>query len=323
MSLILEALKKSEAKRRLGEAPDLATPFAATAPRRGLLPFILIAIVAAAGAGWWLLDKPSASDKPAATSTPQAKPTLTTNPPPTRTVAAESPRPPAPSAPAPNAQIAAEHAASRPTAPAAESKGPSPFIAVPEPGKPMPSLGSRRTSPPTADVSMAGKRLPPQPAAAAALDSAPKPKTLTAAATAPPQSTRTMAPAAGQKILPKAPEPKAPDTPPATTEVVGDKNVALAAKSAAEKPAAPVPPPASASAQPYYELPFSVRKDLPPLRLNMHVYAADATQRFVILNNSRMAEGDSQDDLALREIRPDGVVLEFRGQRFFYPRDGF
>src|SRR5277367_3711270 len=65
MSLILEALKKSEAKRRLGEAPDLATPFAAAAPRRALLPFILAAIVIAAGAGWWLLGKPTTTDKPA------------------------------------------------------------------------------------------------------------------------------------------------------------------------------------------------------------------------------------------------------------------
>ena len=35
-----------------------------------------------------------------------------------------------------------------------------------------------------------------------------------------------------------------------------------------------------------------------------------------------MAMGETFKDLTLREIRPDGMVLEFRGQRFFYPRAG-
>jgi general secretion pathway protein B len=89
-------------------------------------------------------------------------------------------------------------------------------------------------------------------------------------------------------------------------------------------PITPAPAPsAGSSAQPYAELSFAVRKSLPELRLSMHVYAAEAGQRFVILNNSRMIEGDkSPDEVTLREIRPDGVVLEFQGQRFFLPRDG-
>jgi len=95
------------------------------------------------------------------------------------------------------------------------------------------------------------------------------------------------------------------------------------APAAGMKKAEPAPVAASDSAaQPYYELPFSVRKDLPSLKLSMHVYAPEPAQRFIILNDSRMIEGNSQEDLALREIRPDGAVFEFRGQRFFYPRDG-
>ena len=31
---------------------------------------------------------------------------------------------------------------------------------------------------------------------------------------------------------------------------------------------------------------------------------------------------ETPDNVALREIRPDGVILEFQGQRFFFPRDG-
>lgn len=79
----------------------------------------------------------------------------------------------------------------------------------------------------------------------------------------------------------------------------------------------------NAGAQSYSELPFSVRKSLPDLRLSMHVYMPDPAQRFVILNDSRIIEGEkTTDDVNVREIRPDGVVLEFQGQRFFYPRDG-
>ena len=57
--------------------------------------------------------------------------------------------------------------------------------------------------------------------------------------------------------------------------------------------------------------------------MSMHVYTADPKQRFIILDGTRMAEGDSMpDNVSLREIRPDGVILEFQGQRFFFPRDG-
>ena len=73
----------------------------------------------------------------------------------------------------------------------------------------------------------------------------------------------------------------------------------------------------------YYELSYAVRKDIPPFALSMHVFAADAAGRFVVVDGERKAEGDAiKDGLTVREIRPDGMVLEFRGQRFFYPRPG-
>jgi general secretion pathway protein B len=55
----------------------------------------------------------------------------------------------------------------------------------------------------------------------------------------------------------------------------------------------------------------------------MHVYAADPAQRFALINDKRVAEGSPlENDLDVREIRPDGVVLEFRGERFLLPRTG-
>ena len=49
MSLILEALKKSEQQRRLGEAPTFGSPVVSTRKRRSLLPLIAILIVVAVG----------------------------------------------------------------------------------------------------------------------------------------------------------------------------------------------------------------------------------------------------------------------------------
>src|SRR5690349_9951926 len=55
MSLILEALKKSEAQRQLGEAPTLATPFSTPRRRRSPLPWLLFvfALIVAGGTAWW------------------------------------------------------------------------------------------------------------------------------------------------------------------------------------------------------------------------------------------------------------------------------
>jgi general secretion pathway protein B len=65
MSLILEALKKSEANRRLGQAPDLGTPF--TPARHGRNPvWALLVIVLALGAGlWWWFGRATPAPTPA------------------------------------------------------------------------------------------------------------------------------------------------------------------------------------------------------------------------------------------------------------------
>src|SRR5580765_5158285 len=80
MSLILEALKKSESRRRLGEAPDLGTPFTVKPRRRNPWPLILIAIVVAGGVGWWYAGTMSMS-QPKDASTMVALPSPPTPPP--------------------------------------------------------------------------------------------------------------------------------------------------------------------------------------------------------------------------------------------------
>jgi general secretion pathway protein B len=114
-----------------------------------------------------------------------------------------------------------------------------------------------------------------------------------------------------------APKPSVQPSVVASGEGAG-KPAAGARAEAASKPATAAPPMPL-----YYELPYNVRKDLPALNVSMHVYAAVPAQRFVVVDGDRKAEGETiKDDVKLREIRPDGIVLEFRGQTFFYPRPG-
>ena len=55
--------------------------------------------------------------------------------------------------------------------------------------------------------------------------------------------------------------------------------------------------------------------------MTVHVYSATPERRFVIINSRKMREGDrSREGLLLEEITPDGVTLEFQGQRFFLHR---
>ncbi|HEY6942839.1 hypothetical protein, partial [Dokdonella sp.] len=69
MSLILEALKKSEQQRRLGEMPTLGTPVLPSARRRSVLPLVIGLIVVALGVGGWLMRRsPPATEAPASTA---------------------------------------------------------------------------------------------------------------------------------------------------------------------------------------------------------------------------------------------------------------
>jgi hypothetical protein len=55
----------------------------------------------------------------------------------------------------------------------------------------------------------------------------------------------------------------------------------------------------------------------------MHVWNVEPTMRFVIVNDQRLVEGESAAaGVSVSEIRREGVVFEFQGQRFLLPRGG-
>jgi len=289
MSLILEALKKSEQQRRLGEAPTLGSPVVATRRRRSVLPVLAALIVIAAGAGWWLTRK-------------AAPPPATPAPP----VTAEKQTPQAASAPKPGDRNAASSATmqDRLKQEAARRKAEQARrIDAPGNAKPNPPLGvpnanraATATAPRKPGDPIPHTMPPPKaPAATAAAPSGISPKP-------------TGVPKPGDKAPPPAPA------------------AAPAAESATATPPARAPaaaPPGTAALPTIWELPFATRKDIPALELSMHVYSSDPKQRFVVIKGERHVEGDEiASDLVLKEIRQDGLVLDYKGQKFFFPRSG-
>ncbi|MDE2196188.1 MAG: general secretion pathway protein GspB [Gammaproteobacteria bacterium] len=68
-------------------------------------------------------------------------------------------------------------------------------------------------------------------------------------------------------------------------------------------------------------LPLAFQQSLPPLHLDVHSYAQNPADRFVIINMRRYQAGDTlKEGPKVIEIVPDGVILEYRGQRFLLPR---
>ena len=62
---------------------------------------------------------------------------------------------------------------------------------------------------------------------------------------------------------------------------------------------------------------------LPTLRLDLHVYAANPPERFVMINMHKMHEGDAlpAEGVRVESITPQGAVLSHNGTKFLLPRD--
>lgn len=275
MSLILDALKKSEEKRQLGQPPTLGSTVVPIPQRRRGWPFLLLATVLLALAGWGLniYIRPHALVVPVAAVV----------------------QPPA-------ASVALPHTTS---ATPVGGINPAPAVSPPSVAAPLalpavaPPLVTRTAS---QSISVFGARKPMPPAAVAPHGVAP-----------PPDASRI---ATAVKTAP-TPAPENPPAPTVTAPVPAVPTAVVATDNA--KPVAP----AAKSVPAYYELAFPIRKDLPAIKISMHVYALDPTQRFVVINGSHQGEGDAVDGgVIVREIRPTDVVLEFQGKIFSVPRNG-
>ncbi|MGQ0586903.1 MAG: general secretion pathway protein GspB [Gammaproteobacteria bacterium] len=131
---------------------------------------------------------------------------------------------------------------------------------------------------------------------------------------------------------PPAPPPTA--APPAQLRATAQPPSQAPATTAPTPPAAPAPAPVAAPAasaeippaltrpaplRKFREMPPDYRADFPALRVEIHVYEKDPARRFVMVNGRRYKEGERMaEGPALVEIVPDGVVLEYRGEKVLY-----
>ena len=93
------------------------------------------------------------------------------------------------------------------------------------------------------------------------------------------------------------------------------------------------PPPASslgghvrrgtASGVPLYQdAATSSGTQIPPLRLDLHVFAVRPQDRFVMINMHKLREGDTlPEGVHVDSITPEGAVLSYQGSKFLLPRE--
>jgi general secretion pathway protein B len=282
MSLILEALRKSEAERRRGQAPGLFVEQVRLPERRrdgtpawAWALMLLLAVVLLAW-GWREFDlrAPASMDTAANGSSSEGSamsrpiaPTAADYPqrlegadaPPTReTATRETPAPRDEAAPERDARTAATAPQDAPgIAPA--SHGSANRVS----GSPSAGADTAQNEPGPTNAGAARDTL------AAASDPPPPGTPLPASAQAAPP-----APASDEESLPRL------------SELTGDE-----------------------------------RSGLPALKLSMHVYADDPAQRFVIVDGRRLREGDSPAaGIAVEAIRRDGLVLSVNGRRVLLAR---
>lgn len=80
---------------------------------------------------------------------------------------------------------------------------------------------------------------------------------------------------------------------------------------------APAMPPTLPAEASFEELPYSLRRELPTFRVSMIVAASEPHARFVLVEGVRRRAGEEiAPGVRIVEIDSEGLLLEFRGQRF-------
>jgi len=285
MSILLDALKKSEEQRQLGQAPSIHSPAIGAAEGRNAgsqwiaLAMMSLAAVAMAWFGWQQLQPPA----PAVGDGTVAA------------VASAEAGSDAPTSPN-TGETAAPADASADAAQDATAEGP---VAR------RPQLLAARSG--RTPVESVKTREPERPAAT------PSPKD--------PQELERPRAGLSQSVKEFA---SAEETPSLATRSAQSDSAGQAAADPADRQPAGEASGANAAADPratapisFWELPQSVRDALPELRITVLVYAEDPENRFVLIEGQRVVEKDTlSDGVVLEEIRRDGAVFEYRNYRF-------
>lgn len=353
MSYILEALKHSQQARERGQVPRIETPLRAPPtvgerPRTALIATIALVTVAGLfGTVALLRPTPPGADPGPAVRGPES-PVATPAAP---TVSApEAPRVLPPEAPAAGPPAAMRIAPAAPAA-APESSAPSPTaadtgLAVPVAAVPVAESPAPAPAPPPvaaeppAEPQVLVVPAPPKPGQALPRGADELRRAVLGDAALPDEEA--LEPEAAAARPPPPPEPAVTPVPEdLVAEIQAFKRQlgegARAGKPGKAPPAPALPPlpipgplppavvPAAglAAATPAPEPPLATDRGqvLPPMRMTVHVYNADPAQRFVLINGKKLREREATPEgLRVEEVRVDGVLLSFQGERFFKAR---
>jgi len=110
--------------------------------------------------------------------------------------------------------------------------------------------------------------------------------------------------------------PGGPEIGPAASAMPADPQ----SQTASVNPPSQIPATDSASLPTYDALTPEQRQSLPALHMDVHGYAGNPKDRFVVINLKQYHIGDVlEEGPTLKDILPQGAVLEFQGIRFLLP----
>ena len=70
-----------------------------------------------------------------------------------------------------------------------------------------------------------------------------------------------------------------------------------------------------------HQIDFEIRKNIPPVKLNIHIFDPVPENRMVVLNGVKYATGDLIEEIVeVEEINREGVVLNFENIKFLIPK---
>ncbi|TDR20560.1 general secretion pathway protein GspB [Marinicella litoralis] len=70
-----------------------------------------------------------------------------------------------------------------------------------------------------------------------------------------------------------------------------------------------------------HQIEYAIRKDIPNIKINIHIYDPEAENRMVLINGERFNIGDTIDDaVTIQDIVPEGIVVAFAGIEFLIPK---
>lgn len=291
MSLILDALRKSEAERQRGQAPSLHAPASRVRALRRNWPLAgTVAALALVGGASWLVFR--TDSVPVRETDAQASDGLAD----------------AADARAEKLAAATEQVGSLSTAAPLQRES-APMLASADGG----SLGGTPAALVTTGGSGGGEW--PDPALNVAATAAAQPYQQQAAAT-PEPAVQPATPA------PVAVAPAVPDAAARQVDGLSDPSVRPFVAAAPVEAAVVTAEPSEPALPSVHDLDFAVRRDLPKLNMSMLVYAKDPQRRFALVNGKRYVPGGEAIDgkVLVIDILPDGLVCEINGHRFLLPR---